>query len=248
MGSHTTRVVLLAVAALALWQCGSGGSQRHGGMADAGTGGSGGSGGGATGGGNGGGGGEGGGAGGGNTGGGGGTGGGDVYDAGPEDPRCRVLPVPTALVTGGYELNGDFTFGRVADVDPASITDGGGFNVFDVEVYWFNGIKPPQTESYTAQTTFQTCEICTFYSEDCDAIDRCDRRYFARRGQTHVARADDDGVNGRLQATSTNLTLVEWNQTLDAPVPDGGCVIIRIGAVDAGWGNPVDTTDNDGGM
>ncbi|MBX7116510.1 MAG: hypothetical protein K1X64_19450 [Myxococcaceae bacterium] len=246
MGSRTTPVALMAVAALTLWQCGGGGNKADGGMTDAGTGGNGG---GATGGGSGGGLGEGGGMGGGEgVGGGGATGGSAGYDAGPEDPRCRVLSAPAALTTGGYELNGDFTYGRVADVDPASITDGGGFNVFDVEVYWFNGITPPKTESYTAQTTFQTCEICTFYSEDCDALDRCDRRYLARRGQTHVARADPDSVNGRLQATSTDLTLFEWNQTLDAPVPDGGCVIIRSGAVDAGWGNPVDSTDNDGGM
>lgn len=180
----------------------------------------------------------GGGEGGGNGGGSGGGTGGNI-----EDPRCRVLPAPAALTHGGYTFNGDYTFGRVADVDPALLTDGGAFNVLDVEVYWFKGLVTPHTEIYSDQTNFDSCEICTFYSEDCDALDRCDRRYLARRGQTYVERADANPADGRLKATSMNLTLVEWNQTLDMAVPDGGCVIIRSSSVDAGWGNPVDPVD-----
>jgi hypothetical protein len=228
-------MALLTLAGLALFGCPGGGGKNDGGepdgsVADSGSGGGNGMGGGSG------------------SGGGGGMGGGEgggamAFDAGPEDPRCRVLPAPNALTNGGYAINGDFTFGRVADVDPALITDGGAFNVLDVEVYWFNGIVLPKTEIYTPQTTRDRCEICTFYSEDCDAIDRCDRRYLARRGQTFVERADDNDANGRLKAVSMNLTLVEWNQILDEPVPDGGCVIIRSSAVDAGWGNPVDPVD-----
>lgn len=168
------------------------------------------------------------------------------YDAGIEDPRCRVLPAPNVITHGGYTFNGDYTYARVTDLDPATLTDGGGFNVLDVEVFWFNNLELPKGETYKPSTKYQTCEICTLYSEDCDGLDQCDRRYLAVRGNTFVHRADADELNGRLQAVSQDLTLREWNTILDEAVPDGGCVIIRAASVDAGWGNPKDTKPDGG--
>src|SRR5439155_16883794 len=62
-----------------------------------------------------------------------------------------------------------------------------------------------------------------------------------------VTRADQDPNNGRMKATLTNVKLVEWDFTADAPVAGGRCIIINTDSFDVPWSMNPDGGAGDGG-
>jgi hypothetical protein len=89
----------------------------------------------------------------------------------------------------------------------------------------------PYSESYGPQTLANTCRACVTYFEGCEAPDGgplgpgegCSGAGFlAVSGGISVSTASPSGMSGG----TSDLTLVEWNFSLDNPRPQGRCLTL----------------------
>lgn len=167
-----------------------------------------------------------------------------------------VATWPSSLLAGRFDpSNGDtFVIAEQQSMEP--------LNVLALED-WHVGLATDMGESYPKNVTFSstggylTCDVCLRLLEGCTKANGCMRGYFAQAGTVTVTRADTTASAGRMTATGSNLTLVEWNfpmadpdggVTGDAPVPNGRCYDVAHFSFDVAWSAPDMGGAPDGGM
>jgi hypothetical protein len=157
-------------------------------------------------------------------------------DLGPDlsAQACQMIGAwPGLMPTGGYDdLQGvTAAFSRQAAGSP--------INELSVEA-WHQEVYP-HTTTFRDKDTYELCDTCIIYYEDCDD-QGCAASYFVQGGSGTVTQADQDPAMGAMTASGKNLRLVEWDFDKDAPVANARCVEIASASWDVSW------AVTDGGM
>ncbi len=104
-------------------------------------------------------------------------------------------------------------------------------STLEIDVYWaFNGIATgvtiPAVRDLALEPDYSTCTACVVIREQCPDLDSCARAYFARAGTVDLVNISRD-FTGTFQSTLSNVRLEQWQLGPDAPVPDGGCILLN---------------------
>jgi hypothetical protein len=158
-------------------------------------------------------------------------------DLGPRDmalPPCTMVGAWPGLSPEGF-FDPDYFGAGPATVAFSRQSNATPWNELAVEAW--HGATYPTTVTHKRNDTYEFCDTCVTYGEECDD-QGCAAYYFAQGGTTTITRADQD-LAGSMKANASALKLVEWDFMEDGPVANPRCVEITSATWDVSW-NDVD--------
>jgi hypothetical protein len=111
---------------------------------------------------------------------------------------------------------------------------GSPFKMLRIEDFHF----APAPKTVVVDTTWRAidCDVCAFVAEGCvDTFASCAKVFFVQAGSISVSRADAVESGGRMVANANQLTLFEWDEINDVPVPNGRCYEVGSATFDVTW-------------
>lgn len=147
---------------------------------------------------------------------------------------CTMIGAWPGVSPSGF-YDPDYNGNGPATVVVSRQAAGSPWNELSVEAW--HADTYPATTMFKSSDTYGMCDNCVLYGTDCDNMG-CTDYYFAQGGSGTITRADEN-LAGRMQASASNLKLVEWDFMNDAPVAGARCVQIASASWDVTW-NDVD--------
>ncbi len=110
------------------------------------------------------------------------------------------------------------------------------------ELYFFHqgGTRTaPRTSIFHAGMKDSTCgpEVCFAFAQGCTQGQQltCTKLFIPTAGSATVSFASRSETDGGMIGSVSNIRMVEWNTSADAPVPNGQCYTLSSSTFNVSW-------------